>query len=426
MRNPDGEWQCGVGPEGVRPYWVRQGAILGGTVAVALLLAALGVWGTMRVVGFNVSPRQIMWPPAWSELDGVRARFFLEQARELLAEGKFREAANSLTVAYEMNPGDYEIALTLAEFYQVGRPAAVDPFFEHLMRNHPERRNETALVWFRSLLLRGRLDGVGLMAARQLAGGPENAAAWTHALLFAVRLTGETGVLKEIAGDEKIPARVRRVLELELRLRQANRADAPRLLQLEPIDADFPYARVHRIERLIEFGATNEALALLEQGRGMMAGRDVVRLALAAHAVGRNRLALLGEAEVLLARDKGTSASAVALLAQHLVVYPNEAILARCLAAVGELPADSPALRNEAVAAVYAAAVVGGKRAELPAIRRHYLVPAEASAIFTPEDVLARNDWATFSLLKVIRPMSADLNYAILERLFAEKPAAKK
>ncbi len=380
----------------------------------------------MRAVGFKVSPRQIMWPPAWRELGGVRARFFLEQARELLAEGKLREAASSLTVAYEMNPGDYEIALTLAEFYQVGRPAAVDPFFEHLMRNHPERRDETALVWFRSLLLRGRLDGVGMLAARQLADGPGDAAAWTHALLFAARLTDETTVLAEAASDKKIPERVRQVLNLELRLRRAGRADALRLLRLEPQRGDFPYARVHRVERLIEFGDSDEALSLLEQSRDVMAGRDVVRLALAAHAAGRNRLALIGEAEVLLARDKEASTTAVALLAQHLVVHPNEAILVRCIAALGQLPSDSPAARNEAVAAVYCAAVVGGRRAELPEIRRHYLGAAEASAVFTPEDVLVRNNWATFSLLTVIRPVSLELNYAILERLFVEKSVVGK
>lgn len=394
-------------------------------MAVAVLLGALALWGTMRVVGFKVSLRQVFWPPAWHELSEVRARFFLDKSRQAFAEGNFREAANSLVVAFEMNPHDYEIALTLAEFFQSGRPRVVDPFFEHLLRIYPDRREATARVWYRSLLQRGSLDGLAALALQQLAAGGEEAAVWTHALIFSVRFSGGVERLAEAAAGERVPVPVRELLQFETRLRQTTPALAVRLLQSEPLRKDFSYALVHRVERLIEFGAWADALDFLQLHRESMSGRDVVRLALAAHAVGRNWLALQREADLLLAQEPASRAAALDLLAQHLVVYPNDAILVRCIAALKSLPNVPAEAHDQAVASVYSAAVIGGRRAELAAIRGYLPSSGAVKATFTPEEVLLRNGWVPTTLLAVIRPMSAELNYAILERVFANRPLQK-
>lgn len=425
VKNAAGEWRCNAGPAEVRSFWLRQAGLQGGAVAVAVLLGALALWGTMRAVGFQVSLRQIIWPPAWHELTEVRARFFLDKSRQAFAEGNYREAANSLVVAFEMNPNDYEIALTLAEFFQSGRPRMVDPFFQHLFQIHPDRRADTARIWYQSLLQRGSLDGLAALALRQLTAGGEEAPVWTHALIFAVRFSGRVERLAEAAAGEKVPVPVRELLQFETRLRQTTPALAVRLLQSEPLPQNFPYALVHRVERLIEFGAWADALDFLQVHRSQMSGRDLVRLALAAHAVGRNWMELQREAELLLGQEPAARAAALDLLAQHLVVYPNDAILVRCIGVLKSLPNVPAEAHDQAVASVYSAAVIGGRREELATIRGYLLSSVAAKATFTPEEVLLRNGWAPTTLLAVIRPMSAELNYAILERVFANQPPQK-
>ena len=131
--------------------------------------------------------RQIIWPPAWHELQEVRAELFITKARASYAKGQVREAINSLSIAYQLNPERYEVGMMLAQFYQAGNPVHADALYRRLLIQHPERSKETARAWFLSLLARGRLRDVGELARRQLVAEPEQAAAWTHALLFATR-----------------------------------------------------------------------------------------------------------------------------------------------------------------------------------------------------------------------------------------------
>jgi tetratricopeptide (TPR) repeat protein len=200
-RNDAGFWVCSVPPEKVRPFWGR--AVLHYAAALLvlwLLLAALAYAG-LRGIGYQVAYRQLAWPPAWTELPAVRAELFIRQARDHYLAGRVKEAINALSVAYQLDPGNYQAGMMLAQFYRAGSPKQADDLYQRLLVEHPARRTETARAWFQSLLARGRLQDVGELARRQLAAEPEQAAAWTHALFFVTRHLGDEGLLKTVRTD---------------------------------------------------------------------------------------------------------------------------------------------------------------------------------------------------------------------------------
>lgn len=416
-------WRCNAHPAEVRPFWGRWWLWHAGALGGAVLSAGLLLFVTMRVVGFEVTLRQIFWPRAWSELRGVRAEYFRVQAQALFAEGKFREAANALSVAYEMDPQNYEAGVALAEFYQVGRPDLVDNLFRHLMRQHPERRADTAQLWLRSLLGRANLTGVADLAARQLATVTGDVDAWTHALVFAARSLRQPELLEAAAANPQVPEPVRRVLALEARVRRLPRDEAAAVLLREPLPAEFPYARLHRIELLIDFGEGFEALEWLRQGREQMGGRDFARLTLAAHAALRNRAALERDGRFLLEPGQQVNAGGIAVVALHLVRHPDPALLDLCLEALPtlkSLPPEQALARDRALAAAYCAAMLGGRRERLAEIRGLLSAGEADRTTVTLEEVLARRNWAPVLLLTLVRPMSLELQYALLERLVDE------
>lgn len=421
-------WRCGVHPAEVRPFWWRWFGWHAGAAGGAVLAVGLLLFGTMRMVGFEVTLRQIFWPPAWSELRAVRAEYFREQALEYFAAGRFREAANSLNVAYEMDPQNYEAGLLLAEFYQIGRPDLVDNLFRQLLRRHPERRTETARLWLRSLLGRMNLAGAADLAAGMLREEKADTGAWAHALIFASRGMSRPELLDPVAEDAGVPESARSVLGLEARVRRLGRSEAAALLLREPLPRDFAYARVHRIESLIEQGEGFEALEWLREGRSAMAGRDYARLSLAAHAALRNRVALERDAQILLAPGRQGGAGGLFVVALHLMRHPDAELLRRAVAAL-PLPAEEPAEeRDKAVAALYCAMVMNGNRETeaLARVRGFLSTAATQRSSQTLEGVLARRDWSPALLLGLVQPMSLELSYALIERVIADAAGARK
>jgi tetratricopeptide (TPR) repeat protein len=406
-----------VAAEKVRPFWGRAGALFGGGAVAIVLVAGLAIFTTMRIVGFPVTTRQIFWPPAWSELREVRARFFMDQARDYYAQGQYREAAHALTVAHEMNPEDYDMGISLAQFYQASRPDLVDLFYTQLLSTHPERRAETARAWFRSLLARGRLAEIAKLARQQIKLEPGEVAVWTHALVFSARCLRQPKLLDDLAEDPRVPASARAVITLEAQLRRNTPSRARQRLLDEPLPADFTYARIHRIERLIEFGDTKRALALLEESRNRLGGRDVMRLILAAHAVEGNQVVLAGETALLL--ESRDPAVGLGLVAQHLINHPDNETLKRCIAALAALPPGQVSGYNEAVTAVYCAAALAGEWPQLAGIRGRFRLEhkVEEAVWIKGEKLLARNGPAPEPVLLLIRPMPLELNYALLERM---------
>lgn len=415
--NAQGEWRCHARAEDVRAYgWplLRTYALTAGSAG---LVTGGALWLTMRAVGYEVSPRQLFWPPAWSELRGVRAEFFRRESQVFLEQGRFREALAALDLASELEPQDYATGLLLARVDHFARPEHVDRLYRRLYDRHPERRAETAQAWFRSLLGRGQLAGVSDLARRRLETTPEDWPVWLHGLLFAARLERNWTSLERVARDERTPRPARDVLEFELRLRGAEWEEARRLLLREPVVRQ-PYPLRHRVECLLEWGEGMEALQLLREHRSDFGQRDYAQLTLAAHAVARNRVALERDVRELLERPSGELAGALAVVAQHLVRYPNRAVLELCRQAVVRLPAEDAPHRGEALAALYCALALDGQVEVLGAVRDRMaaadrVAPSSQQRV---EEAFRQGGTSPLLLLLVVRPVALELNYAVLAR----------
>jgi hypothetical protein len=356
QQNHAGQWVCSVRPAEVRPFWGRALGYTGGTVAVVAVGMLATVYGLMRTIGYEVSPRQLIWPPAWHELHEVRSQLFLKQAREAYAAGRVREAVNALTVAYEMDPQNYRIGMMLAQFYQAGNPGLADSLYARLLREQPEYRVETARVWFRSLLARGHLREVAELALRQLKAEPQQASAWAHALIFAARHLNNPAVLEAAAQSEKVPVDVRETLHLAAQVLKLPATEARPLLVAAPAATTFPYDRVFRIETLIRLKFADDAYELLRNSRRQLSGRDMARLSFAIYA--------------LLAPDRGTQPQELSLLAMHLVTWPEPGLLEKLCEAFGRMTEHPLETRMEVGLAVFCAAGVQQNRERMAEVQK--------------------------------------------------------
>ncbi len=423
-RNDAGRWVCRVRASEVRPFWGRAAGYLGGTVVVLALVVGFGAFGFLRGVGYDVTLRQVFWPRAWSELDGVRARLFIGQAETHYAAGRTRESLAALETAMQLDPGNYQAGMRLAELYQAGNATVADDIYARLLLRHPEDRSEISRAWFRSLLGRGRLTGVAALARRQLAAEPAQAAAWTNALIFSAQHLRQPGLL-DTAVDEAVSPATREVLALAGRVARAPAADARRTLLVQtPLIADFPYDRVYRITQLLKDGFPRDALSLLAVSTDQLGGRDIAQFSLAAYATLGDTTRLNREFDAMLAPDRPLHAAELSLLALHLVRYPDAGLLAKVVAAMDRLAGEPNALRIETYLTVFCAAGVQGNQAAMRLAEKHLAATASVSAtafnqyeIFFPSSAA---DGKFNSTLPALNPFSLECTYAVLDRYLRE------
>lgn len=420
QRNHQGTWVCSASSEEVRPFWGRTFAYVGSFLVLSISLAAGLAYGGMRVIGYEVSIRQIIWPPAWDELHVVRAELFITQAQQHYADGEVREAIQSLTIAYNLNPENYQVGMMLARFFQAGNPAQADKLYRALLREQPERRNETARVWFQSLLARGQMEEIAQLAQRQLSIDPSQISAWTHAVLFSTQYFPDDTLLESIRFTSTVPQPVRDLVGLTIQMRRLSNEDAARLLLKTPMLKGFAYEKAYRVEKLIELGYPREALALLQIVRSEMVGRDFARLVFAAYATMGDRDRLQREFASLLAIDRSITPTEIVLLAVHLVDYPDPVLLKMVSEALVRLPLDPVEARLEAVIAVFCAAGVQGDDKQMAQTRKliadtFSTVPlglTKLEAFFLERSTSTRIE----RLLPTLNPLPLELNYALLSR----------
>jgi tetratricopeptide (TPR) repeat protein len=426
--NAKGSWVCSVAADGVRPFWGRAVGYAGGTLLALVVLAAGAAFGTMRVIGYHVTVRQICWPPAWRELGEVRAQLFVEKAQAHFRAGRVHEAVSALMTAHEVAPADYAVAMTLAQVMQAGNPAAADGLYLQMLKVHPEKRTETARVWFLSLLGRGQLADVAELARRQLATDKEQTPAWTHALIFAARHLKQPELLEAAATAPGVPPATGAVLRLEARVRRAPRDLVATALLTEPLPDGFPYALVQRAELLIEFGRPREALGVLAQAQRVLSGRDVVRLALLAYVAAGDTTALNREAGQLLAPARKPGLGEITLVGQHLIRFPNKPLLDNLAAVLEGRLALTAEQHREAWFTVLCAAGAAGDRAVFDrlkgkAVAGSFLNPAGADRLqnFFFGANAGRN---LDGILLMAEQMAVDLVYTLLDRYWTA-PVAK-
>ncbi|QYM77899.1 hypothetical protein K0B96_11285 [Horticoccus luteus] len=421
QQNDAGRWVCSVAAAQVRPFWGRVFGYVGGTIALLGLTAAITVFGVMRWIGYDVSPRQVVWPPAWAELRTVRAQLFIQQARDYYAHGQVKEALSALSVAHGLDRENYRVAIMLAQFYQVGNPTEADRMYADLLRERPEHHVETARVWFRSLLARGHLREIGDLAARQLPREPGQTAAWSHALVFAAERLQRADLLEKAADDEALSLHAREFFWLAGKVQTSSPDEAKSLLMTAPLVADFPYDRVYRVETLIALKFPGEAIALLGEFSSQMSGRDFARLTLAAYAEAGDEQRVGREFRALLDANKPLRAEVLALLATHLVRYPDANLLAMVTDALVRVPPDPWQARMEACLAVFCAAGVqkDGDRMGQAKKQMTEIVGRKDGGVTVLERFFlsgTRRPRLGNALAEQQNAMSLDLNYALLDK----------
>lgn len=421
VRTTDGRWVCSVNAEDVRPFWGRALLIYGGVAFSIALLAGGVVYFALRGIGYEISPRQVFWPRAWHELAGARVELFVRQAEEHLQGGRVREAVRALSVANELAPNNYRAAMMLAQLYRAGNPLAADRIYLRMSQQYPKRRNETARVWFTSLLAQGRLDDVAELARRQLAADSQQASVWLHALIFCSRQRERYQLLEAAAADAKVPGVARSVARLEVDFRRAPSEERAAFVQRTPLPKNFPYGRLHRAELLIEAGRASEAVALLAESKQIVAGRDLLAAALAALAVADDN-ALEREVGSLLGPAAGEVQ--VALVAVHLVRFPNARLAQQLIDCWSRLPPSLELSRHEATLSVLCAVGVAGNAQEFDRVKKLAIERRNisAGAVERLENFFFRRVGrpSIEHVLAVLSVLPLDLNYALLERYWVK------
>ena len=128
----------------VRLFWGRTLRYYSGMLGTLYVIAVLAVFVFLRTIGYPVSILDISLPPLWHRLAHARGWYFFEQSQRAFTAGRSAEGVLYLANAYEFDPANYQIGITLAKNYQLGQPAHSDEVFERLIREHPEHRNATA------------------------------------------------------------------------------------------------------------------------------------------------------------------------------------------------------------------------------------------------------------------------------------------
>jgi len=417
-QRPDGLWRCSVDAAAVRPFWGRVAVLYGGTLVMLALVASLGTFGLMRAVGYDVSLRQLVWPPAWSELARVRSAYFIDRADRTAAEGNIKESLLSLYNAYELDPANYAAGLRLARLWQPNQARLSDGIYQRLLRDHPDRRAETARLWLPALLARGDFDSVQHLAAERLLNENPPSPAWLHALIFAARRTGDSEQLDTVRAAPGLPAPVAATLALVADTRDqpaaAQRARLIRTILEKNPDA---YATLFIGRELLRLGHADEALALTLRPDAALAPRERILLRLDA-------LAALGRAadraelfEQVLRPPPATAT--VELLCAHLIRHPAPDLVGRLFERTGG-EGDAATLRYETRMALFCVAGVhaDADRLRTAAADLRALGGGEFRTLDAVQNFFLRRTGGgqVQTVLPILQPLPLEITYALLER----------
>ncbi len=416
VQTPDG-LRCSVDTPQVRPFWGRAFAVYGGTALSLYLAGALALFVVLRVVGYPINLGHLVWPGKWHRVTEVRGWFFMERANRAFAVGRTSEGMLYLSNAYDFDPNNLNIALTLAQKLQSGQPIRSDRIYRRLLETHPAQRPTLSEAWFRALLARGDFTTIVELAHQQVLQDEPRAGIWLRALLFASRqLETDTALLTLLASPEPAARRWRPVLEVELLLRDNRRAEARTALVESWSDVP-PYALYYQVSELAALGDGIAAVDLVAQYAPRL--DDVARVTLlldtyAKLGAQQSRQRLIS---VLLANR--LNPSAVSLLAAHLIRYPDPAILGQVFA---KFSREQLVLNDEtldAFLALYCAAGVARDNPKMQTIASFLAQHGDgskftlglASAFFRGDTPLTR-----VSAILPALPVPLEVNYALLER----------
>lgn len=271
VETPEG-WRCSVEAEGVRPFWGRAVLFVGVTL-LALYLAGTGVaFAVMRAAKYDVSYLSVVLPTRWHDLRGSQERLYAARAQQALQKGNYQEAILALDMVCQINPRNYSAGIALAGLTQVAaNPFISEHIYERLMHDVPDKRIQTAQIWFRTLLARAAYDKIMPLAAAMLSEDPDQRGAWLNALLFAARESKSPQFLAEVlVQNPHLPEWCTDIIGLEQALLEGRVASALPGLTRVYRQAPAKYLPYYQVERLLLHGYTDEANTLLNDYGGRM------------------------------------------------------------------------------------------------------------------------------------------------------------
>ncbi len=411
--------RCSANTADVRPFWLRVAGWYGGTLFAIYLTGAIAVFTFLRTIGYPISIVHVTWPGLWYRVPQARGWFFVQKSQRALAAGRTAEGLLYLSNAYQFDPGNYQIALTLAKNFQAGRPHESDALFERLLREHPAQRDATAQEWFRALLSRGDFQKIATLAYTETLVDQTHAHVWIRALLFATRQLGDDTRLRSLLANPS-PSSVEwhPVIKIELLLRAGRLREARANLDGTWSTPVSPFILYYRVSTLTALGDTYAALDLLESSRARLDDDEAyftLKLdALAAASAPRLLQAKLDELLV----PKLTLSRAMVLCA-HLIRHPDAATFARLHEKVQreQLPLDSTS-----AGVWFTLLCTAGAVGDLP--RLHALVVTlklAANSPFIAVSVIEAFFRGETGVEKIttflpVIPLPIEINYALIER----------
>jgi hypothetical protein len=359
VETPDG-LRCSVNTADVRPFWGIALRYCGASLGVAYLVGTLALFAGFRAIGYPVRYASVVWPPAWHQINAARARYFLKKGADALAQNDFKEALFSLTYAYDLAPGDYNIGFSLASLWQITQPALSDRLYSRLLTEHPEKNDLLADAWNRALLARSDYAQVKELAAAQFRrSDPSHAGYWMNALIFATRQTGDDLPLRRlVAGPGPLAPQWQKVVETELHARTGQeRLAIAELSRIWP-EATHPFIPFYQVRSLIELRQAGLALDLLGQYGSRLA--DDERYALRLDAFAQLGWQTLRESDVSLLLTPTPTGPIMELLGAHLAKNPDRTLLDRVFARLRTDPLAPTRENYNALIDLFCAAGIAG------------------------------------------------------------------
>jgi hypothetical protein len=356
---------CSVDASQVRPFWGRALLIYLGSLAALALALVLTVFSAFRVIGYRVPLYVVAWPPAWHLVNQARADYFYRMAMRTLDAGDVRKSFLALGQVHALDPENLAAARLLAQFTEITNPEYSDELYSSLVLGRRGDFEETAQAWLHAVLSRGDFRAVAGLSARMLREGGKNVPAWTRGLLFAERMSGETGEVDGLLkGAVRIPNEAASVLSLARSTRTGSPEERFKMVQLYLVGATTPFEVYYSLSRAVEIGRPSDVVTFLDgQGGRALDPYDRESLKLDAYsALGWHELE---RREIGYVMDQGSSSPVVNLVAGHLVRFPDPESASRLFEILGARPLAASAQNTGAHVALLCMAGVNGLGASM-------------------------------------------------------------
>ena len=419
LKETPGGWRCSVEAEGVRPFWGRAALYLAGALLALYLAGTFVAYAALRTAGYDLGYLVVAWPPRWPEVRGSQERLYAARAQQALEKGNYQEAILSLEMVCQLNPRNYSAGMALAGLTQVAAdPYVAEHIYERLMHDVPERRVQTAQIWFRIMLGRGTYNKIIPLAAAMLGEDPEQRGAWLHALLFAARQIHDADALARVMEQNPhLPEWCTEVIGMEQALLEGRLESVlPRLTRVyrQPPANYLPY---YQAERLLLYRRADEASTLLNAYGNRMQPDEAAFLRLRVYQAKKWDSLVSTEYDNLL--QFPMAPRIVAQFCAYLLAYPDPGAVARYY---DNFARRGPPLTNESIAlyqATYLVLALAGDtvRAEETRARIAKLTSSDARVLIGLAELLKLNkaDPRLSRILPLV-PLPTEVVFAILER----------